>query len=28
MKWSEESSEEMYRIWVKDTDLGEGNERM
>jgi len=24
----EESSEKMYRIWVKDMDVGEGNERM
>ena len=24
----EESGEKMYRIWVKDTDVGEGNERM
>ena len=24
----EESGENMYRIWVKDTDVGEGNEQM
>ena len=24
----EESGEKMYRIWVKDTDVGEGNEQM
>ena len=24
----EESGEKMYRIWVKDTDMGEGNGRM
>ena len=24
----EESGEKMYRIWVKDTDVVEGNERM
>jgi len=24
----EESGEKMYRIWVKDIDVGEGNERM
>ena len=24
----EESGEKMYRIWVKDTEVGEGNERM
>jgi len=24
----EESGEKIYRIWVKDTDVGEGNERM
>ena len=27
-KCYEESGENMYRIWVKDTDVGEGNERM
>jgi hypothetical protein len=24
----EESGEKIYRIWVKDTDVGEGNEQM
>lgn len=24
----EESGEKMYRIWVKDADVGEGNEQM
>ena len=27
-QYYEESGEKMYRIWVKDTDVGEGNERM
>jgi len=27
-RYYEESGEKMYRIWVKDTDVGEGNERM